>query len=80
MASQATLDIIDQMATALGDPETPIANIVEMVERDDLLARRIVRLANSAFFAGRSRVCTVRDAVVRVGTANLADALFDSAA
>ncbi|MGC4119984.1 MAG: HDOD domain-containing protein [Myxococcales bacterium] len=70
---------IESVMAALCSPETSMAEIIRIVERDAALSRRVIRLANSAFFAGRSRVQSVREAVVRMGTANVAAAMLDAA-
>jgi len=64
----------------LRSPDTDVTEIIRMVEHNPPLARRIIKLANSAFFAGRCPARSVREAVVRLGTSTVADALFDAAA
>ena len=46
-------------------------DIAQLVEADPAIAARLLRLANSAFY-GRSRVASIRDAVIRVGTVDVA--------
>lgn len=45
--------------------------IAQVIESDPGLAARVLRLANSAFY-GRMSVASVRDAIVRVGTIDVA--------
>ena len=71
---------LDQVASALGEPDVPIEGLVGVVERDEVLSRRLLRLANSAPYARFTRVKSVRDAIVRLGTARLAQEMFDAAA
>lgn len=49
--------------------------IVQLAERDPLMAARIVTLANSARYQGRDPVLTVRGAVTRLGTRAVTDML-----
>jgi putative nucleotidyltransferase with HDIG domain len=60
-----------RLSTMLGDDKVNIREIAEIVEYDVAVAANIVRVANSAAYAGRYPVERVRDAVVRLGTANL---------
>jgi len=76
MSNGFLLECID----SLRNPGTPTAKIVSIIESDPTLAERVIRLANSAFLAPRCRVQSVRDAVVRLGTARLTDAVLDLAA
>ncbi len=70
---------IQSIVEALGDPNVPLSQLVALVERNDVLAHRVIRLANSAWFAGRTRVTSVREAIARVGTANLAEVVLRAA-
>ncbi len=70
---------IQSVVEALGDPNVPFSQLVALVERNDVLAHRVIRLANSAWFAGRTRVTSVREAIARVGTANLAEVVLRAA-
>ncbi len=60
-----------RLSAMLGDENVNIREIAEIVEFDVAVAANIVRVANSAAYAGRYPVERVRDAVVRLGTANL---------
>src|SRR5512136_2682134 len=60
-----------RLSSMLGDENVNIREIAEIVEYDVAIAANIVRVANSAAYAGRYPVERVRDAVVRLGTANL---------
>lgn len=52
----------------LRDPEYDIRKLLSILEYDPGLTTNILRLANSAYFAGPNPVNTVRDAVVLLGT------------
>lgn len=44
-----------------------IAQVAQMVMEDQALTSNVLRMANSAFFGGLSRVTTIRDAIARLG-------------
>jgi putative nucleotidyltransferase with HDIG domain len=60
-----------RLTAMLGDDNVNVREIAEIVEYDVAVAANVVRVANSAAYAGRYPVERVRDAVVRLGTANL---------
>ena len=60
-----------RLSTMLGDESVNIREIADIVEYDAAVAANVVRVANSAAYGGRYPVERVRDAVVRLGTANL---------
>lgn len=68
--------------------EWDVAPLVALVGRDPVIAARVIRAANSVFYAGVREVETLREAVVRMGTRASASvaitaamrALFDSEA
>jgi putative nucleotidyltransferase with HDIG domain len=60
-----------RLAAMLGHEDVNVQEIAKVVEYDAAVAANIVRVANSAAYAGRYPVERVRDAVVRLGTANL---------
>jgi putative nucleotidyltransferase with HDIG domain len=60
-----------RLTSMLGDDNVNAREIADVVEYDPAVAANIVRVANSAAYAGRYPVDRVRDAVVRLGTANL---------
>jgi putative nucleotidyltransferase with HDIG domain len=55
----------------LSDESANLGEIAKVVEYDAAVAANIIRMANSAAWAGRYPVERVRDAVVRLGTVNL---------
>jgi putative nucleotidyltransferase with HDIG domain len=60
-----------RLTVMLKGEETNVQEIAKVVEYDPAIAANIVRIANSAAYAGRYPVEKVRDAVVRLGTGNL---------
>ena len=67
--------IDDAMALAV-DPDVSVHRIVRLVTKEQVLATRILRLANSASFAPVKPITTVNDATVRVGTNAVRNALL----
>jgi len=57
----------DVMSLAI-DPEVSVARIGRVIAKDQVLATRVLRLANSAYCAPLQEVTTVNDAIVRMGT------------
>jgi putative nucleotidyltransferase with HDIG domain len=57
----------DVMSLAI-DPEVSIARIARVIAKDQVLATRVLRLANSAYCAPMQEITTVNDAIVRMGT------------
>ena len=57
----------DVMSLAI-DPEISIARIARVIAKDQVLATRVLRLANSAYCAPMQEITTVNDAIVRMGT------------
>lgn len=60
-----------RLSDMLGRDDVNIGDIADVVQYDAAVAANVVRVANSAAYAGRYPVERVRDAVVRLGTATL---------
>jgi putative nucleotidyltransferase with HDIG domain len=60
-----------KLAVMLQNEDTGVQEIAEVVEYDAAVAANVLRTANSAAYAGRYPVERIRDAVVRLGSANL---------
>lgn len=50
-----------------------IESVINLIMRDQALASQILRIANSAFFSGLSKVATIHDAVIRLGAKQVAN-------
>jgi putative nucleotidyltransferase with HDIG domain len=55
------------MSLAL-DPDVSIARLARVIAKDQVLATRVLRLANSAYCAPMQEITTVNEAIVRMGT------------
>lgn len=50
-----------------------IDDIIEQISEDQSLAGQVLKIANSSFYAGLSKVATIKDAVVRLGAQEVAN-------
>lgn len=66
-----------RLTATMDDKNCSIHEIAKIVEYDPAVAANIVRIANSAAFAGRYEVEKVREAVIRLGTGNLLTIVLD---
>ena len=69
-----------QCLQKIRDPRTRLADVAVMMEKDPLLAPRILRYANSAIYASLGRVTTLDQAVRRLGVKNLEVELVEMSA
>lgn len=60
-----------RLTQGLNNPGTGLANIATIVSQDPVMAAKVLRLCNSAFFSGGRSVTDIRNAVVRLGQQNL---------
>jgi len=56
-----------RLNAAIADPDTSVSHVAEVIETDQVLAARVLRVANSALYALRRQVSTVEEAVLRLG-------------
>jgi HD-like signal output (HDOD) protein len=56
-----------------------LGKLISVVEKDPLLAARVLKLAHSAASAPTGTISSVRDAVVRIGLRNVADVAWEVA-
>lgn len=60
-----------RIAATIGKEDSNVREIADIVQYDAAITANVLRVANSAAFGGRYPIENVRDAVVRLGTANL---------
>ena len=65
----------DVMGLAM-DAAVSIARIARVIAKDQVLATRVLRLANSAYCAPMQAITTVNDAIVRMGTGPVRNAVL----
>lgn len=59
--------IVLELNRLLQDPDTPVARVSQIIERDQAIALKILKLVNSAFYGVRSKVADIRSAVIMLG-------------
>jgi HD-like signal output (HDOD) protein len=65
---------------ALADREdSDVAEIVRLLERDQMLAATVLRLVSSPLYAGRTPIKSLHAAVVRLGVRIIRDVVFEAA-
>jgi putative nucleotidyltransferase with HDIG domain len=62
-------DFAHRVIDMVSDEDVSVAQLSAIVSKDQVLASRLLGLANSAYFAAMSEISTVQDAIVRMGTA-----------
>lgn len=63
----------------LQDPEVEINELMKTIEYDPGLTSNVLRLANSAYFAGPRTISTLREAIMRLGTNRIFQLVITSA-
>jgi putative nucleotidyltransferase with HDIG domain len=62
-------DFAHRVVDMVSDEDVSVAQLASVVSKDQVLASRLLGLANSAYFAAMSEISTVQEAIVRMGTA-----------
>jgi len=60
-------------------PTACIEDIAKVLEREPLLAGRVLKLANSALYGGNVKVVTLKQALIRMGLAIVRDVVMEAA-
>lgn len=68
-----------ELLAELDKPNSEMTAIAAIIERDVAMSARILQLANSAFFANRSPISSIREAVARMGLMAVRSVAFSSA-
>jgi len=66
-------EIAQRMLVAINRDDVSLRQLVVLIERDQALAARLLRLANSALFAVRTKVTAIGQAVTLLGFARVRD-------
>jgi len=59
--------------------DATIERVVRLLEQDEMLAGGVMRLIGSPLYAGRSRIRSLKEAVVRLGVRTVRDLVFETA-
>ena len=62
-------DFAHRVIDMVSDEDVSVSQLAAVVSKDQVLASRLLGLANSAYFASMSEISTVQEAIVRMGTA-----------
>lgn len=57
----------------LASHEFKMDDVIEMISEDQSLASRVLKVANSSYYAGLSSIATIKDAIVRLGAQEVAN-------
>lgn len=50
-----------------------IADIIELIGEDQSLSGRVLKVANSSYYAGLNKIATIKDAIIRLGAQEIAN-------
>jgi HD-like signal output (HDOD) protein len=60
--------VVQQVIAVLRDPNADARRIGEALSQDPVLSAKVLRLANSSFFAGQRSMASIEAAVALIGT------------
>jgi putative nucleotidyltransferase with HDIG domain len=60
-------EIVPRLLMLLDRPESDSEKLAEVIRVDTALTADVLRISNSAYFAGAQRIETIRDAILRIG-------------
>lgn len=63
--------IYGQISSMIRDPNTSVADVAKVIEKDQAITSKVLRLVNSSFFGFTRQVSTIRQAVVLLGFNNI---------
>lgn len=61
-----------QLLDLARDPSVPLAQIIALLESEPLIVARVIRAAQSPLYAAGTRIRSIEDAVLRLGTRSIA--------
>ncbi len=59
--------IASRLISMAADPDVPILELSKLISKDQVLASRLLGLANSAYHAAMQEISTITEAIIRVG-------------
>jgi HD-like signal output (HDOD) protein len=63
-----------QILEASKDPDVSLKNYADIIAHDQVIAAKVVRIANSSFFRGLNEITSLAEAIKRLGFRNVANA------
>ena len=70
--------VIAEIEAVLDNPNSTLANLGEVIEKDPDLTARLLKLGNSSFFGFTSRLETVSEAISLIGIQQFLDLILAS--
>lgn len=70
--------VLDELEAVLNDPNSTLASMGEVIEKDPDLTARLLKLGNSSFYGFSSRLETVTEAVSLIGIQQVQDLIIAS--
>ncbi len=67
-----------QLVSLSRDDDVPLEEVVRLLEQDQVLAGIAMRIVSSPLYAGRSRIASLHQAVVRIGLKKLRGIVFEA--
>lgn len=68
-----------ELLTLSNRDDAPVARVVSLLEQDEMLAGGVMRLIGSPLYAARTRIRSLKEAVVRLGVRTVRDLVFETA-
>lgn len=63
--------VLAQLVATLGHEDASVVDVSQIIRQDPVIAARVLRAANSAAYAGRAPVVSIREALLRLGLARI---------
>ena len=67
---------IQEAMSLLRDPDVDMSRLARVIEHDPSMTANVLKLVNSPYFAGHTKISTVREAIVRIGARQLSQLLL----
>ena len=71
-------EVARELSRKIADDNSSVNDIAAIIAKDQTLAGQMLKLANSAFFAGLNKVRTIREAIMRLGVNQIYNCLVAS--
>ena len=62
-----------RLQQTLATPNFTIDEVLDLISEDQSLSGKVLKVANSSFYAGLSKVATIKEAIVRLGAQEIAN-------
>lgn len=72
-------DVLIRLERELSQPDVSVLRLASLLEEDVALVAQLLRVANSAYYGGRTRITSVADAAIRLGMQELRSIVYTAA-